>query len=87
MLLWLAWNGSRIMGVAITQLLEDNDRRLCVIVACGGKQISGWFHLLGNIEQYARKEKCVAVRVMGRYGWRKLLRDYREPYVVLEKRL
>lgn len=87
MLLWLAWDGSRIRAVIVTQLLEENDKRLCMIVACGGKQIYGWFHLLADIENYARDEKCSAVRIMGRYGWRRLLKEYREPYVILEKRL
>jgi len=86
MLLWLAW-GTGIEGVAVTELVNENARKLCVIVACGGKEISRWLHLIGRIEQFARDENCEAMRIMGREGWAKMLPDYRRPYVVLEKRL
>ena len=44
-------------------------------------------HLVSLIEDFARAEGCALMRASGRAGWARLLRDYRQPYVVLEKEI
>ena len=78
MLLWLGVDGIEIVSAGITQLTDD----VCTLVAYGGRRED---HLMETIEQYARDEDCKKVRVIGREGWKRVLKDYRQPYIVLEK--
>lgn len=80
MLLWLGVDGIEIVSAGITQLTDD----VCTIVAYGGRRED---HLLETIEQYARDEDCKTVRIIGREGWKRVLKEYRQPYIVLEKAL
>jgi hypothetical protein len=41
--------------------------------------------LLEGLESHAKAEGCAAMRVYGRRGWGKLLKDYRVTRVLLEK--
>ena len=34
--LWLAWNGTAIEAAAVTQLVLIGERKICILVACGG---------------------------------------------------
>jgi hypothetical protein len=86
-LLWLVWNGQTIEAATITEICQSEWRKVCVIVACGGKDMSRWLPLLDGIEQYAKAEGCSATRIMGREGWQRALPDYRRTKIVLEKEL
>lgn len=86
-LLWLAWNGTAIEAAAVTQLVLIGDRKVCIIVACGGQGRKRWLPLIGGIEQFARNEGCRAVRIIGRKGWQRILADYRANYVVMDREL
>jgi hypothetical protein len=86
-LLWLAWNGERIEAAAVTELQQSEWRKVCEIVACGGAVLARWIDLIDGIEQYARAEGATAVRIVGRDGWERVLRNYRRKRVVLEKEL
>lgn len=87
MLLWLIWDGSRIVGAVVTEISETITGRVCVLVAMGGERRDRWLHLLGQIEDYAMQENCRAVRLYGRKGWKRVLRDYRETRIIMEKEL
>src|SRR5262245_47838496 len=88
-LLWLAWDAdARVIAAAcVSELQVVGARKLCVIVACGGHGMHRWLPLLAPIEEYARAEGCSAMRIMGRAGWTRVLKDYRRKRVILEKRL
>jgi len=86
-LLWLVWQAPVIKAAAVTQLVRSERSKVCMIVACGGEGMALWLPPNGKIECYARDEGCDAVRILGRKGWTRVLKDYRAPRVVLEKRL
>lgn len=85
--LWLAWNGSAIEAAAVTRLVLIGNRKICILVACGGKGRKRWLPLIAGIEQFARDEGCRAVRIIGRKGWQRILADYRVNYVVMDREL
>jgi hypothetical protein len=87
MLVWLAWHEPNIEAIAITELVRTERSRSCVIVACGGTRVRRWIGLIEHIENYARDEGCDNVRIFGRKGWQRLLKDYSAPKVLLEKAL
>jgi hypothetical protein len=84
-LLWLAWDGSKIISAATTRLADNGQRKVCEIVACGGEERSKWLPLIEQIETYAKNEGCSSTRIIGRMGWERVLDGYRREYVILEK--
>lgn len=86
-LLWIAWNGSAVEAAATTSLIETDAEKVCVLTACGGKDMHRWLDLLGQIEDYAKAEGCSRVRIFGRKGWVRVLERYRIRNVILEKEL
>ena len=85
--LWIVWDGSKIVAAAVTSLGIINDEKTCTIVACGGDDFASFAHFLTDIEQFAKAEGCVAVRVNGRPGWKRALAGYDLQSVVLRKEL
>jgi hypothetical protein len=79
-LLWLAWSDQ--IEAAATTHLSDN---VCTIVACSGHCRERWLPLLAKIENYARNEGCRCMRLFGRRGWERALKDYRVEHIVMEK--
>jgi hypothetical protein len=86
-LLWIAWNGSAVEAAATTSLIETDAEKVCLLTACGGKDMRRWLGLLGQIEDYAKAEGCSRVRIFGRKGWVRMLERYRIRNVILEKEL
>ena len=90
-LIWLAWDGEKILAAAVTELAHEDcakDRaKVCTIVACGGEDFARFGHLIAGLEAYARAEGCARMRICGRPGWRRRLRGYALARVVIEKRL
>jgi len=86
-LLWVACKDKSIFAAAVTELQQTEWRKVCVIVACSGKDMHLWLPLIEGIEKFARAEGCSAVRIAGRRGWVRVLEDYRVKRVVLEKEL
>jgi len=88
-LVWIAWNEKQIKAAAVTRLGTVNGERFCTIVACGatGHDRAEWLPLLAGLEDYARAERCTAMRIWGRRGWERLLPDYKPTRVILEKEL
>jgi hypothetical protein len=81
--LWLAWDGTEILAVAVTRLYSD----VCEIWACGGRGLLLWRDLIKRLEDFGRAEGKARMRIIGRKGWARVLRDYWSPSIILEKRL
>src|SRR5262252_1678664 len=90
-LLWLAWDGERILAAAVTELAHEDcakDRaKVCTIVACAGEDFARFGHLIAGLEAHARAEGCARMRICGRRGWQRRLPGYALARVVIEKRL
>src|SRR5262245_43947717 len=79
MLLWIAYNGA-LNATAITEL--DHATKRCTIVALGGKDLHAWLPFLADLERYAKANGCKTMRAMGRKGWARLLKDYKQRKVI-----
>ena len=73
-------------GVAITQLTRHSGELRCILVAFTGN-FTNCGRYLSDLEQFGRNEGCVSFVILGRKGWRRRLRGYKEPYIILEKAL
>jgi hypothetical protein len=85
-LLWLAWS-DHVEAAATTILTETDAERVCVLTACGGRDMKRWLPLLEIIEAYARAEGCDRLRLFGRRGWQRMLENYRVTNIILERKL
>jgi hypothetical protein len=85
-LLWIAWSG-QILAAATTIITATDRARVCVLTACGGRNMARWLPLLEKIEAHARDEGCSAMRIFGRRGWSRVLDSYKITHVVLERQL
>jgi hypothetical protein len=86
-LLWIAWNGQGIDAAAATVLINSEIGKVCVITACGGRDLQRWLPLLAGIENYARDEGCARVRIFGRKGWLRVLKGFQQKCIVIDKDL
>lgn len=86
-LLWLAWDKKEVIGAGVTSLQKTDNGKVCVIVAWNADDMRLCLPLLKRIEFYAKDEGCKSVRLYGRKGWTRVLRDYRQPSIVLEKEI
>lgn len=87
-LLWLAVDENEtIIAAMLTQLFQMASGKMCKMQECGGERMKEWKHLRRRIEDYARAEGCYKVLVEGREGWKRIMPDYEQVAVVLEKRL
>lgn len=86
-LLWVAWDGDKIMSAAVTELAKFGDVKVCTIVACGGDGLNNFLPLIAGIEKYAKAEGCDISRIDGRKGWARVLPGYKIARVTLERRL
>lgn len=86
-LLWLACTGSVIDAAAATLLVRTDAHLVCIITALGGENMGRWLDLLPGIEEWAKAEGAALVRIYGRPGWVRMLRNYKVSNVVLERLL
>lgn len=86
-LLWIAWNGEAIEAAAATVLINSETGKVCIITACGGREIDRWLPLIDGIEAYARNEGCARVRIYGRKGWQRVLEGFEQRHVIMDKEL
>ncbi len=82
-LLWLAYDGERVVAASVTELVDG----ICKIVACGGSDLKSFLPCLRAIEQFAKDENCRAIRITGRRGWRRVLKNYRIKAEIIERKL
>lgn len=86
-LLWIAFDGIEIVAGATTSLYTTPARKVCAVTLAFGVHTRLWDQFMPMVEKYAKAEGCSNVRVEGRKGWKRVLKDYREPWVVLDKEL
>lgn len=86
-LLWLILNGATIEAAAATLLVKTDRHLVCLITAIGGENMRHWLPLLEQVETWAKAEGAALVRIFGRPGWVRVLKNYRVKNVVLERAL
>jgi hypothetical protein len=85
-LLWLAIS-NHVEAAATTHLTRTRGKTVLVVTACAGHGKDRWLPLKARIEQYAKAEGAKCVRLYGRKGWARELKDYHVEYVIMEKDL
>ena len=82
MQLWLAPEGAMV-----TQIKTYPTGMKVVILLLVGGTMSKWLHFLPEIEAWAHSLGCSVAEIEGRKGWARILKDWTETTVSLERRL
>ena len=87
MQLWIATEGSTVHGVMVTQLIPYPQKKILRIISLAGENFEELREFQEMIEAFAVKTGCTALEMWGRKGWKKLLPDWEDTYVVYTKDL
>lgn len=79
------WKGER--SEVVTVIRKMPLMKVCQIWLAGGDMREIVDEMVPSIEVWAKENDCARVEVSGRKGWKRMLKDYREPHVVLIKEI
>ena len=85
MQLWTSFEGTQIKSICITQIQIHPKYKFLDIVLQAG-QLASVEHS-NQIEQWGKSQGCTKVKLTGRRGWKRVLPDYKETLIKLEKEL
>jgi len=72
--LWLIVEGVTIIGVFVTTLCRDEEKRFVGVSNLSGEGVKRWAALLSDrVLEYARANGCAYVHFYGKPGWRHLI--------------
>lgn len=74
-------------SVIVTELIAYPRLKACRIWLASGDMAELTKEMLPDVEAWASSEGCGRMEIVGRKGWRRVLSDYHEPSVVLEKEI
>jgi len=81
MQLWISWNDG-IEASFVTEVCDYPQMRVMRWVLAGGSNMESWLDLVtSKVEDWAKRNNCQRLEIVGRKGWTKVLRDY-EPQAV-----
>lgn len=83
--LWLVMSGDQCTGICLTQILQWPRLREARFWGIAGRGFENWRHLQPVLEAWARSKGCTRFAMEGRVGWARLLHDWTQTRVVMEK--
>ena len=85
--LWIATEDSAVHAVMVTQFVIYPQKNILRIISLAGDDFEKIRNFQGMIEGFAIKNECTSLEMWGRKGWKKLLPDWRDTYIVYTKDL
>ncbi len=78
-----------IIACIISQIDQFPTKKIARIAYCGGRRLKPKMMpmVIGQIENWAKREGAVMIDILGRKGWGRLLPDYTIPGIVFRKEL
>ena len=88
MQLWVVTEGESIIVSMVTLMADYPQKKILRIVALAGKDFKEVNkNFISMLEAYAIKNECSALELWGRKGWKKMLPDWKDSYIVYTKDL
>jgi len=90
MQLWISWNvkTNEVEAAIVTEIIDYPRLRSCRYFLAGGTNMKSWFNpVKEQVEHWAKLNKCQRIELVGRKGWVKWLRDYKQKHIILMKEL
>lgn len=87
MQLWVAIWQKKVIAAMVTQIIPYPRKKVLRIIAIGGAEMDRWFGFLPKVEEFALNVGCDSLEAWGRKGWKKILTDWNDSYIVYTKKL
>ena len=87
MQLWIAVEDEEVIASMVTQIIPYPQKKVLRIIAIAGGDMDKWFHFEPDLEEFAILMGCTSLEAWGRKGWKKILTDWKDSYVVYTKEL
>ena len=81
------WVYGDFQAAMVTQIHDGKKGRFCLLLALAGEPFDDYAHHLSDIERWAKSEGCEELRIYGRMGWRRKLRDFQPQYTLFTKEI
>ena len=85
--LWIATEHSDVKAAMVTQFAIYPQKNILRIISMAGDDFEEIRGFQDMIEAFAIKSGCSALEMWGRKGWKKLLPDWNDTYIVYTKDL
>ena len=88
MQLWIVTEDGKIILSMVTQIIQFPQKKVLRTIALAGerfKEVHSQFSDM--LASYALKNKCSSLELWGRKGWKKMLPDWKDTYIVYTKDL
>lgn len=86
--LWVVRDGDGVQAASVTEVRTyPTGLRALNIVVLGGAHRERWLHVLSEIEAWAEQRGCSRLEMAGRKGWGRILTDWKQTTVDMEKEL
>ena len=87
MQLWVAVENNEVIACMVTQVITYPSKKTLRVIAIAGGKMDTWFHFQPDLEEFAILMGCTSLEAWGRKGWKKILTDWKDSYVVYTKEL
>jgi hypothetical protein len=85
--LWVAFEGSKIKGSVVTNIINYPQRRVLCMSFCGGENLKEWKdNMLDTLRRFAKDMGCDGIEATARKGWSKIFKNdgYKGHWVTFE---
>jgi hypothetical protein len=85
--LWVAFDGDKIKGAVVTNIITYPRRKILCMSFCGGTELKIWKDpMLELLKQFARDVGCDGIEATARKGWAKVFENdgYKGHWVTFE---
>jgi hypothetical protein len=71
----------------VTQIVPYPQKKVLRIISLAGSEFAKIYAYLDMVESFALRTGCTALEMWGRKGWKKLLPEWKDSYIVFTKDL
>ena len=87
MQLWVVVENKHVNAALITQIKPYPQKKVLSLKSLAGEDFQEIKGFLEMVEVFALKNGCSSLEMWGRKGWKKLLSDWKDSYIVYTKDL
>jgi len=88
MQLWIATEEKNITLAMVTQIISYPQKKVLRVIAISGEKfIEAHSQFNDMVEAFAIRVGCSSMELWGRKGWKKMLPDWKDSYIVFTKDL
>ena len=85
MQLWIAIEDKELIAALITQVIPYPQKKVLRLISLAGEDFSKFKDFISMVESFAIRSECSSLEMWGRKGWKKLLPDWKDSYIVFTK--